>query len=208
MIASSIFIGFFATMLGALPPGASNIAVVKTTISNSTKESLKISYGAGLGEITLALIALFFGVVVKNFFIENIWVQYTGASIILLLGTYLIISRNAHKTKDKSINTKKRSKYMLGLTLGIINPPVLIYWVVVFSVLQGIIGSTENISTLWVLLFLTGVFMGKVLTLYGYSKLSNHFYEKKETSGNNINLYLGIALCTMGAIQLAKLLLF
>jgi len=207
MIVLSLFIGFFATILGALPPGASNMAVIKTSINNSTKESLKISYGAGFGEMTLALVALFFGIAVKDFFNENVWVQYAVAMILVSLGIYLIIKKKKENAEEKRAN-KRQSKYILGFTLGVINPPVLIYWVVVFSMLHGFIGDTHNISTPWLMLFLTGVFMGKVLTLYGYSKLGCHLYEKRDTGSDSLNRYLGIGLSIVGAFQMIKLLFF
>jgi len=58
MIFPLFLISLTATIVRALPPGASNLAVIKTTINENIKQGLKISYGAGIGEVILAFLAL------------------------------------------------------------------------------------------------------------------------------------------------------
>lgn len=201
MIILAFLIGTFATIIGALPPGASNLAVIKTTLNESTQESLKVTFGAGIGEMLLAFIAFSSGMVVKDFFNMNLWVQYLVAGVLALVGFYFII----HKKQNKQTAQSKRSKYLLGFTLGVINPPVLIYWILVFSLLGNFIGSSFQDSTAWLLVFLAGVFLGKVGTLYGYSKLGLHVQKKKKPNRDNLDKYIGITLILLAIIQLTKL---
>ena len=94
MIYSIFFIGCIATIIGAAPPGASNLAVIKTTLQENIQESLKISYGAGIGEVLLALIAFSFGMMVQDFITMNLWIQVAGFVILGVVGIYLIRKKN------------------------------------------------------------------------------------------------------------------
>ena len=203
MILTALLIGTIATILGALPPGASNLAVIKTSLQESHRESLKISYGAGLGEVLLVFIAFSSGMVVQDFFEMNLWVQYLVAARLATVGLYFTIN----KKENTESKPKKSSKYLLGFTLSVINPPVLIYWILVFSLLAKWISSTSSNSVLWLGLFLSGVFIGKVATLYGYSKFGSHIQKKKTSSGSNINRYIGITLIILACMQVIKLTL-
>ena len=203
MILTALLIGTIATILGALPPGASNLAVIKTSLQESHRESLKISYGAGLGEVLLVFIAFSSGMVVQDFFEMNLWVQYLVAALLATVGLYFTIN----KKENTESKPKKSSKYLLGFTLSVINPPVLIYWILVFSLLAKWISSTSSNSVLWLGLFLSGVFIGKVATLYGYSKFGSHIQKKKPSSGSNINRYIGITLIILACMQVIKLTL-
>ncbi len=202
MIYSIFFIGLIATVLGAVPPGASNLAVIKTTVQEGVQESLKISYGAGIGEVLIALIALSFGMMVQDFITLNSWVQVAVFIGLAVAGIYLIKKKKEKETSSKSLG----SKYITGFILSVINPPVLLYWALVFSFLRATIDFHPDATLL--VLFVAGIFSGKVLTLYGYSKLGTHLANKKPSKKSNINSLVGSVLIGLSLIQGLKLLLF
>lgn len=202
MIYSIFFIGCIATIIGAIPPGASNLAVIKITLQENIQESLKVSYGAGIGEVLLSLTAFSFGMMVQDFITMNIWIQVAGFIILGLIGLYLIVKKKTEKKYSKKIG----SKYFTGFLFSLINPPVLIYWVLVFSFIQATLQFHLDITLL--VLFIAGVFTGKVLTLYAYSKLGTHLAAKKDNFKSNINVLVGSILLTLSIIQGVRLLLF
>ncbi|WP_299682306.1 LysE family transporter [uncultured Dokdonia sp.] len=205
MILTIFLIGFFATIVGAVPPGASNLAVIKTTVKENIYQSLKISYGSGVGEVLLAFTAFSSGMVVQEFFAMHVWLQFLIAGVLGIAGIYFIKTKQIEKRDSR----KYSSKYLTGFALSVINPPVLIYWVLVFSLLRtsfhvGLEGSSFNL-----LLFFTGVFLGKVTTLYGYGKLGTRIQKRKSnTNSSSLNRMIGIVLISLSLIQTAKLLLF
>lgn len=197
-------IGITATIVGALPPGASNLAVIKTTINEDIKQGLKISYGAGIGEVILAFLALSFGLLIKEYFVMHTWIQIVLIAVLFIVGVYLVRTK-PKKVKDPSSFS---SKYVTGFLLSIVNPPVLIYWVVVFSMLHKNY-NFDNMSTIPVLiLFFSGVFLGKVLTLYGYGRLGHLIQNKKSNFKCFINRLIGVILIIISVIQVIKLSLF
>lgn len=203
MIFTFLIIGIIATMIGALPPGASNIAVVKTTVQEDICQSLKIGYGAGIGEVMLALIAFSSGMVVQEFFTMHLWVQGLVAGVLAMAGLYFIINRKKEKKESK----KYGSKYLTGFALSVINPPVLVYWVLVFSILRSSFNLDGGYSVS-LMLFFVGVFLGKVLILYAYGKLVNRIQKTKPQSGTSMNKMIGVILISLSVIQTAKLVLF
>lgn len=205
MILLAFVIGTIAAVLGALPPGASNLAVIKTTLTKGHKESLKVTYGASLGEVLLAFIAFTSGMVVQDFFNMHLWVQYLVAGILAVAGIYFLLHKSKQIVKEQA---KKRSKHLLGFTLSVVNPPVLVYWILVFSLLHNSTIISFEESTPWLLLFLVGVFFGKFATLYGYSKVGLQVQKNKSSEGTHINRYIGITLVLLACMQVTKLALF
>ncbi|GGG19013.1 hypothetical protein GCM10011344_19500 [Dokdonia pacifica] len=205
MILSIFLIGFFATIIGAVPPGASNLAVIKTTVKENIYQSLKISYGSGVGEVLLAFTAFSSGMVVQEFFAMHIWLQFLIAGVLGIAGIYFIKTKQIEKRDSR----KYSSKYLTGFALSVINPPVLIYWVLVFSLLRSSFNLGLESSSLGLILFFAGVFLGKVTTLYGYGKLGTRIQKKKpNTNSSSLNRMIGIVLISLSLIQTAKLLLF
>jgi len=205
MILTIFLIGFFATIIGAVPPGASNLAVIKTTVKENIYQSLKISYGSGVGEVLLAFTAFSSGMVVQEFFAMHLWLQFMIAGVLGIAGIYFIKTKQIEK-RDKR---KYSSKYLTGFALSVINPPVLIYWVLVFSLLRSSFNVGLENSSFSLILFFMGVFLGKVITLYGYGKLGTRIQKKKpNTNSSSLNRMIGIILISLSLIQTAKLLLF
>lgn len=201
MIFILFLIAITATIIGALPPGASNLAVIKTTINENTKQGLKISYGAGIGEVILAFLALSCGFAIKEYFVMHTWIQIVLIIILFTAGIYLV------RTKPKKIKDPSSfsSKYITGFLLSIVNPPVLVYWVVIFSILHENYNFSSMTAIPMLILFFIGVFLGKVITLYAYGRLGYLIQNKKSNFKCFINRVIGVILILISMIQVIKL---
>ncbi len=207
MIILYFFIGLLASIIGALPLGASNIAVINTTLKQNASTAFKIAITAGIAEVILSYYALHCNMVVKDFFNANQWLQISIAVLLLCVGSFLFFKSNKPKPKS-SIKSSKllKSKYATGFFLGLLNPPVLIYWLLVY----GIINSNDIMlslqSSLVVLfLFFVGVYAGKILTLYFYSKFSLVIKGKFENINAIINKVTGGLLFFIGLVNVFKI---
>lgn len=209
------FIGFIAAILGALPLGTTNVAVINTTIKESLQNALKIVYTAALAEVILVAIAFKYNMLIESFIDMNIWLQYTIVFIVLCIGIILVIGRKecVKDENDECIIIKKRkfkiSKQQLGFILGLINPTVLVYWILVISFLnKKMIYFDNNVSIILLVLFLVGVFLGKVITLFCYGKFSNILKIRMKNITLIINRAIGILLVCVSIFQFTKLFYF
>ena len=208
------FIGILTAIMGALPLGTTNVAVINTTIKENVQNAMKIVYTAALAEIILVSIAINFNMQIENFVGMNIWVQYTIAFILLCVGIVLFLGRKecVKDENEECIIIKKRyniSKQTLGFILGLINPTVLAFWIIVISFLnKKMIYLNMKTGYTLLILFLSGVFIGKVLTLYGYGKFSHLLKVKVKSMTTIINRVIGTLLVCISIIQVTKLFFY
>ena len=209
-----LFIGILTAIIGALPLGTTNVAVINTTIKENIQNALKIVYTAALAEIILVIIAINFNMQIENFVGMNIWLQYTIALILLGVGFTLFYGRKecVKDENEECIIIKKRfnlSKQMLGFILGLVNPTVLVYWILVISFLnKKMIYLNINTGIVLLTLFIVGVFIGKALTLYGYGRFSNVLKIRMKNITTRVNRIIGVLLICISIFQFTKLLYY
>ena len=211
-LVSYFFLGLLATIIGALPLGTTNVAVINTTIKENIQSALKIIYTAALAEIILVLISIRFNLQIENFVAMNLHLQYTIALLLLAVGIVLILRKKEcmKDEKEECILIKKRKfqidKQMLGFILGLVNPTVLIYWILVISFLsKKRLYLSLNKEYLLLILFLLGAFIGKALTLYGYGKFSNVLKARLKNKTTRINTIIGTLLICISIFQFSKI---
>ncbi len=197
-------IGILAASIGALPLGASNIIVINTTLKQNAKQAFKIAIAAGAAEVILSLYALHCNTIVQHFIEKNQWIQFTIIFILILVGGYLFF-----KKENEAVPKKRRainSKYLTGFLSGILNPPVLVYWLVAISFINEslyMLSLQSSISILF--LFFSGVYVGKLTTLYLYSKFSMIIKHKVQNIALVLNKVTGVLLMTIALINSIKL---
>ncbi|WP_298532811.1 hypothetical protein [uncultured Algibacter sp.] len=207
MILIYLLIGFLTATISALPLGASNIAVINTTLKQNAQQAFKIAITAGIAEVILSYYTLHFNKVIKDFFNNNLWVQVLLVVILFVAGSILLLKKQSSATSKKRIVTK--SKYATGFLLGMINPPVLIYWVIAYGVINSndfMLSLKSSFSTLF--LFFSGVYLGKLLTLYAYSKVSLVIKSKIQNINKIVNKVTGLLLIFLSFIQALKIYVF
>ncbi|WP_046755109.1 LysE family transporter [Kordia jejudonensis] len=194
-------IGVLVTFLGAIPLGTVNISVINTTVRVDARNAMKIALTAGIAEIIISFYALHCSMVVADFIDMNQWIQMAIAVVLFLIGGVLFFKKKK-ETQEKKF---KMSKYITGLFLGLLNPPVLVYWIFMISYLnKNAFQLNMNTSLTILFVFFSGVYLGKLLTLYGYSRFSVLIKNKVQNIAAMINKVIGILLFVIGSIQLVK----
>jgi len=206
------FTGLLVAIIGALPLGTVNVAVINTTIKDNISSALKIVFPAAIGELLLILFAICYFKTIQNFISENSWLEYLLIMLLLVLGCVLIFGKkNCIKDEHGECIVTKKSfqfpKEALGFLLGLFNPTVLIYWLLAISFLSTkMIPLHLETAISLLFLFFLGAFIGKSLTLYGYGKCSNLLKMKIKGITAAINVVIGSLLLIAGVIQLLKLI--
>jgi len=196
-------IGILATVLAAIPPGAANIAVVGTAVKHSVRSALFLIVGAGLGEVLISYLALHSSMTLTSYFKENPWVQVTVFLLFFMAGLFFLFRRKYKLyNRDFSKTARRPSRFLTGLLLAFLNPPVLIFWVLALTLIHKHVLMVSDMSPwLVLLLFFAGVFFGKVAVLFGYAKWGKLVENGKNNTKRTIDLFLGIGLLILGFIQ-------
>ena len=197
------FIGFIAATIAAAPPGAANLVVMNTTTKQTLRKAFLVALGAGIGEVLLSLLALHCTMNFADYFQQNPWIQITVFFLFVLFGTFFLLRNKYRRTlKDNQSKTIKTPKFITGLFLAFVNPPVLIFWVLAFSLIQKYLLNVSEMSPWLVLmLFFAGVYTGKVTTLYIYGKWAAKLGRKQQNSGVHKDVFVGLALMLVGIVQ-------
>lgn len=194
-------VGIFVTFLGAIPLGTVNISVINTTLKMDARNAMKIALTAGIAEIIISFYALHCSMMVSSFIDMNQWIQIAIAFVLFLIGGVLFFKKKK-ETQEKKF---KMSKYITGLFLGLLNPPVLVYWLFMITYLnKNAFQLNMNTSLTILFVFFSGVYLGKLLTLYGYSKFSVLIKNKVQNIAAMINKVIGVLLFVIGSIQVLK----
>ncbi|WP_420571843.1 LysE family transporter [Kordia sp.] len=194
-------VGILVTFIGAVPLGTVNISVINTTLRADARNAMKIAFAAGIAEIIISFYALHCSVMVADFINMNQWIQIMIAILLFLIGGVLFFKKQK-ETREKKF---KMSKYVTGLFLGLLNPPVLVYWLFMISYLnQNNFQLNMNSSLAILFVFFSGVYLGKLLTLYGYSRFSILIKNKVQNIALMINRVIGVLLFVIGCVQLLK----
>lgn len=205
MLILYFFVGLFLAAVGGAFPGASNIAVVSTTLDGRPRQGKQIAYGAGLGEITLAFLALYYSMMVSDFFEMNPWIKITFVFLFISVGVlFLLKHKLPEKDRSNAKSTSFTERLLKGYALAALNPPVLLFWLVAIGLvhnsyfeLSAMLGLPE------LFLFFAGVFLGKVTILLVYGSTGKRLASKNKASKGNkgMNRAIGLALISIAIIQ-------
>lgn len=209
MLLVFLLTGFLASGLGAIPASSSNIAVVTTTLEKSFSKAFKIAIGAGFGSVLLSLIALLYSQIFTDFFEDNPWVQYTILFIFFVIGLLILLRNWINIDFENPLSKKgKIGRFWKGFLLAFINPPALIFWILIISLSNKYLFSLSKFSPIinLILLFI-GIFLGKITTLYFYGKMSKKLGERKSKKHPIVLHIVGAALVLGSLIQFIRMLL-
>ncbi|MFD2564138.1 LysE family transporter [Aquimarina rubra] len=203
MILVYLILGTLTSIVGALPLGAVNIAVINTTIREDVRKAFRIALAAGIGEVFLAFFALHCSMELTDFFENNPWIQLVIISIFLVLGVYFLVRKKKEETTKQTQKIKLgKSKFLTGFSLAFLNPPVIVYWIIAISLTnKHLFQLTLHTPLTALFLFFTGIYLGKIGTLYLYSKWGNRMAKKSGDAKTKLFKIIGIALIVISFVQ-------
>lgn len=202
MILIYALIGAVLSAAGGVPLGASNLAVISTTTKHSLSKGMKVAHAAGLGEVTLAFMALCYSSILADFFKMNPWIQAGFIMLFFAIGILLLFPMKFKMKIPRKKPGRKGSPWITGYLLALINPPVLLFWILGITLTQRLMIPISDMSPLLILLlFFTGVFTGKVFVLYLYARLGNRLQKRPVKNKTKLYRIVGVILILLASVQ-------
>ena len=187
-----LFLGFFASAIGILPPGLINMTAAKVSLEDGRNEAISFAIGATIIVFFQTFLALFFA----NYLDQNSafinMLQEIG--LVLFLGLTTFFFWRGKKPKQTNHNIQKHSKsnrFFLGILLSSLNLFPIPYYVFV-SISLSAYGYFFFTKT-FIYLFVLGAVLGAFIVFYGYIL----FFKKQE---NNNSFLLNYGNYIIGSI--------
>jgi L-lysine exporter family protein LysE/ArgO len=193
-----LLIGFFASVIGAVPFGLVNLSVLQTAISKGIRATMPISYGASVIEILYGTLGIFVGAILYSHIENNVWFHLFTSSVLLIMGWVFIRKRS--QIQFSSNNTF--DGFLYGVLLNLLSLQVLAYWILAISFIVSV--YKQIIIPEAIIPFLMGIFMGKMGVLISYAFLGKKIIRHSEKIAQKINQIIGFVLIVIGLFALAK----
>lgn len=191
------FVGFLACLLGTIPFGPINLAVVKTTVDYDRRSGTEIAFAASLIEMFQALIAICFGMLISSFLDANVYVKFFLAFVFIVLAIF-IFTRKPEPTLEKR-KSRPVSFFRNGLIISGLNPQAVPFWIFALATISQYFEFQYVGLTL--IGFLLGVFIGKFVALYGFVVASTYLKAHLQESSTLVNRLLAAILLFIGLSQ-------
>lgn len=149
------------SFIGSLQPGPVNMTVLRITSDHGRRNGLLAALGGCLPEIPYSIAAIFLSdLLLRITFLEEILGYFVGM-VLILLGLITILKRN----KDIKEKTQYENPFMNGLIMGMLNPQLITYWLVVYLWLSAT-GYFYTDSLMTKVGFVFGTFTGAFLLMW------------------------------------------
>lgn len=201
---------FFVTaaisFVGSLQLGPVNLTVIQSVLRRDLSAGLWIALGGCLPEMIYAVAAVWAGVWLEQH--PSVWILLEWSTVPLLFGIGIVIFLTPNSS-TKFENTQQQSfSFLKGLTIGLLNPQLFPYWLVVLVQLG--MYSELHVQTLSEQIsFVIGTAVGALGLLVGVAYLTAYFRETllDKLRKFSINRFLGTLFILLAVGQLLKLYL-
>ena len=190
-------VGTITCFIGTLPFGPINLTVVKTTIDYDRRRGSQVALAASLVEILQALVAIVFGLVISTFLETNATFSGVIALVFIALAVFVFTRKSRPVLQDRGAGP--RSFFSQGLLIAALNPQAIPFWIFALAAISQYF-VFEYVG-IYLLSFLAGVFVGKLLALTGFVIVSEYLRTHLQASAQLVNRLLAAVLLIIGISQ-------
>lgn len=190
-------VGLVACFIGTIPFGPINLTVVKTSVDYDARRGTQVALAASFVEVGMALVAICFGFVISAFLETNTIVKLIIAIAFIVLAGFIFTRKSDPKLQDQK--NEQQSFFKKGLLIASVNPQVVPFWIFALTAIDQYFDF--DYAGIYQLAFLTGIFIGKFLALYGFVIASGYLKTHLQQSGQLVNRLLAVILLFIGLTQ-------
>lgn len=198
------FVVAVISFVGSLQLGPVNMTVIQTVLRQHLKAGIWVAIGGCLPEMIYAAAAVWFGMWFNTHPRVLYYLEWLAIPILILMGI-LMLRKPSNPSQAPSSSTLNQSLILKGFWVGVLNPQLFPYWLVVLLQFQGyswlhIQHFSEQFS------FVLGTAFGALGLLVGVAYLTSRFREAilAKLANINPNQILGWFFIGLGMLQLLK----
>lgn len=181
------------------------MTVAKISLKEGKSRAFALGSGAGLIVFFQALVATIFARFIDKRTDINYLIQEIGIGIFLLLSIYFFFfSKKKKIKKEEVIISSKRSHFLMGMFLSLINVfPIPFY--VILSITLGSYGYFQ-FDKPFLVLFSLGASLGAMSVFYIYANFIRKIESKAEFFMKNVNYLIGSVTLLIAVLGIVKLI--
>lgn len=189
---------------GSVQLGPVNLMVIQSVLRRNLKAGLWVAVGGSLPEMIYAAAAIWAGMWLKTH--QTVWAILEWSAVPVLLGIGIITFFTPNSPTESSKVTNNSSSLAKGFFIGLLNPQLFPYWLVVLLQLSNY-DILRVQTTADCIAFISGTAVGAFFLLIGVAFLSFCYREKmlEQVKRWNINRFLGILFILLAVGQFLKL---
>ena len=194
-----LIMGMSAAIVGGLPFGLVNLTVLNVTFEKGSRVAIKIAHGAAIVEVLFGLTALLAGGLLASYIEGNIIISYATSAVLIIGGVFFILKKQGSNTTREAGS----SGFLKGALLNLVSIQVFLFWILAIAFLSS--RELLQYDILSTLLFVSGIWLGKMAVLWMYMNLSNRILSRSRIISKNINTIIGIVLFGLAFFQILKI---
>lgn len=180
-------VGVAVAFVASLPLGPVNLSVIQASINHNRAVALSIALGSALVELFYCLVAVGGVELIIDDADTVRWIQIISVPVLLGIGIYNLVKKRPLPDPSAEAAPKKprrkRTSFLLGVSLNFLNPLLLPFWMAATAWLRG--HQLLTADTAHLMLFCGGVGVGTFLLLMTvayvgarYRSLMSHHTQK------------------------------
>ena len=193
--------GFFASIIGIIPPGLINMTAAKVNHKEGKRNALWFVLGAVLVIFFQVFFAILFAKIINRRPDLVTLLREIGFCIFTLLTIYFLGIAKTPKGKTTKLKKNGKTRFLLGMLLSALNFFPIPYYVFISITLASY--KLFSFSTTSIFIFVNGVILGSFLVFYFYISFFNRFENKRDYIMKNMNTIIG---CITGLISILTLI--
>lgn len=199
------FTGAAISFLGQLPFGNMNLTATQLGVQESFANAWKYAAGIVIVEVIylrLALAGMDWVVAHQQIFIILGWITVAVFLALGILG--FILAKKQTKEKKGLLLNNNMNRFLLGISISIINPAQLPFWFLWSTQMigNGILHTTTSDFNL----FTAGAGLGSLAGLGVYIYGGKWVIEKMKASNRGLNIFMGVVFIIAALLQLYNML--
>ncbi|MDD9894905.1 MAG: LysE family transporter [Gammaproteobacteria bacterium] len=192
-----LVVGLLACFIGTIPFGPINLTVVKITVDFNQRHGTEVALAASIVEVFEALVAICFGLVISTYLESNIVIKLIIAAVFICLAGIVFTKKTDLALRDAG--KEEQSFFKKGLLVATLNPQAIPFWIFALAAISQYF-EFQYIG-IYLIAFLSGVFIGKFFALYGFVIASGYLKTHLKESSQLVNRTLAGILFFIGISQ-------